>query len=134
MNIQMATKELSPTEIIMQDRTCQGGEAERVLDVIQHRLNDGNSLLIRKHNCLYFIARIGFGEAEVHFYSADSAWYTVKAAKYFAEQSRQAGIHTLYICDFTDPNMERILEIIGLTVQPSDKDGFEYMVNLARSM
>jgi hypothetical protein len=134
MNIQMASKELSPTEIIMQDRTCQGGEAERVLNVIQHRLDQGNTLVIRKHNCLYLITRLGAGEAEGHFYGAESAWYTVKAVKYFIEQTRQAGIHTLYICDFTDPNMERMLNMINLTVQPSDKEGFEYMVNLARSM
>jgi hypothetical protein len=134
MSTQMATKELSPVDIIMMDRTCQGGEGKRVLDVIQHRLHQGNTLVIRKYNCLYLVTRLGFGEAEGHFYGAESAWYTVKAVKYFIEQTKQAGIHTLYICDFTDPNMERMLEIINLTVQPSDKEGFEYMVNLARSM
>lgn len=130
----MANKELSPTEIIMRDRTCQGGEAERVLDVIQHRLDQGNTLVIRKHNCLYLITRLGIGEAECHFYGAESAWYTVKAVKYFIEQTRDSGIHTLYICDFTDPNMERMLNMIKLTVQPSDKEGFKYMLNLRRSM
>jgi hypothetical protein len=130
----MANKELSPTEIIMRDRTCQGGEAERVLDVIQHRLNEGNTLVIRKHNCLYLITRLVIGEAECHFYGAESAWYTVKAVKYFIEQTRDSGIHTLYICDFTDPNMERMLNMIKLTVQPSDKEGFKYMLNLRRSM
>jgi hypothetical protein len=134
MNIQMAIKELSPTEIIMGDRTCQGEEGKRVLDVIQHRLNQGNTLVIRKHNCLYLVTRLGIGEAEGHFYGVESAWYTVKAVKYFIEETRKTGIHTLYICDFTDPNMERMLGMINLTIQPSDKKGFEYMVNLARSM
>jgi hypothetical protein len=134
MRTQMPEKELSPTEIIMKDRTCQGGEAERVLSVLKIRMNDSNSLMIRKNNSLYFVSRIGIGEAEGHFYSTDKAIYVFKAVKYFIEQTRNAGFRILYICDFTDPNMERMLEMINLTVQPSDKEGFNYMVNLARSM
>lgn len=130
----MATKELSPVEIIMGDHTCQNGEAERVLDVIGHKLNYEDSLLIQKYNSLYLITRIGIGEAEAHFYSVDSAIYVVRALKYFIDQTRDSGVHTLYVHDFSDPKMKRMLEMIKLTVQPSDKEGFKYMINLARSM
>lgn len=134
MRIEMAAKELSPTEIIMGDHTCQNGEAERVLDVIVHKLNYEDSLLIQKYNSLYLITRIGIGEAEAHFYSVDSAIYAVRALKYFIDQTRDSGVHTLYVHDFSDPKMKRMLEMIKLTVQPSDKEGFKYMINLARSM
>jgi len=134
MNIQMATKELSPTEIIMQDRSCQKGEAERVLPIIEERLLEGNSLLVRKYNSLYLITRIAVGEAEAHFYSVDSAIYAVRALKYFIDQTKESGVHTLYIYDFSDPNMKRMLEMIKLTVQPSDRKEFNYMINLGRSM
>jgi hypothetical protein len=134
MNIQMATKELPALDIIMGDHTCQNGEGERVLGVIEERLNEGNSLLIRKYNSLYLITRIAVGEAEAHFYSVDSAIYAVRALKYFIDQTKESGVHTLYIYDFSDPKMKRMLEMIKLTVQPSDKKEFSYMINLGRSM
>lgn len=134
MNTQMAAKELSPVEIIMGDHTCQNGEGERVIEVIEERLSEGNTLLVRKHNSLYLITRLGIGEAEGHFYSVDSAIYAVRALKYFIDQTRDSGIHTLYVHDFSDPKMKRMLEMIKLTVQPSDKEGFKYMLNLGRSM
>lgn len=132
--MQTQVAEPSTIDIIMNDPTCQNGEAERVLPIIEERLEEGNSLLIRKYNSLYLITRLGMGEAEGHFYTVDKAIQVVKAVKYFIEQTRNAGIHTLYIHDFSDLNMKRILEMIDLTVQPSDKDGFKHMVNLARSM
>jgi hypothetical protein len=121
------------SEIIMKDRTCQNGEAERVLPIVMNRLNEGNSLLIRKYDSLYLITRIGIGEAEIHFYSVDDALRVVKASKYFIDQTRDSGIHTVYIQGFSDDNMKRVLKMIKLTIQPSDKEGFEYMVNLRRS-
>jgi hypothetical protein len=133
MNIQMAT-ELSAVDIILNDHTCQDGEAERVLPIIQERLNEGNSLLIRKYNSLYLITKLGIGEAEIHFYSVDDPLYVVRASKYFIDQTRDAGIHTVYIQGFSDWGMERILRMIKLTIQPSDKKPYEYMVNLKRSM
>jgi hypothetical protein len=134
MNTQMPVKELLSLDIIMNDHTCQNGEGERVLEVIEERLNNGNSLLIRKYNSLYLITRLAVGEAEGHFYSVDSAIYAVRAVKYFIEQTKESGVHTLYIYDFSDPNMKRMLEMIKLTVQPSDKKEFNYMINLGRSM
>lgn len=134
MNMQMSVKEISPIDIIMGDHTCQNGEAERVLDVIEYRLNEGKSLLIRKYNSLYLITRLAVGEAEAHFYSVDSAIYAVRALKYFIDQTKESGVHTLYIYDFSDPNMKRMLEMIKLTVQPADKKEFSYMINLGRSM
>ena len=117
----------------MNDRACQNGEAERVIPIVLERLNEGNTLLIRKYDSLYLITRMGIGEAEIHFYSVDDALRVVKASKYFIDQTRDAGIHTVYIRGFTDNNMKRILTMIKLTIQPSDKEGFEYMVNLRRS-
>jgi hypothetical protein len=134
MSTQMPIKELPAIDIIKGDHTCQNGEAERVLEVIEERLSNNNSLMIRKYNSLYLITRLGIGEAEIHFYSVDDALYVVKAAKYFIDQTRNSGIHTVYTCDFSDPNMKRILKMIKLTVQPSDKKGFKYMVNIGRSM
>jgi hypothetical protein len=134
MNIQMATKELPALDIIMGDHTCQNGEGERVLDAINYRLSQGNSLLVRKSNSLFFVTRIGFGEVEAHFYSVDSAICAVRALKYFIDQTRDSGVHTLYIYDFSDSKMGRMLEMIKLTVQPSDKEEFKYMINLAGSM
>lgn len=128
------TTKPSAIDIIKGDVTCQNGEAERVLPIILEGVNSGNSLLIRKNNSLYFITRIDVGIAEGHFYSIDSALSAVKAVKYFIEQTRDSGISILYIYDFSDPSMKRILEMIGLKVQPSDKEDFKYMVNLARSM
>ena len=126
-------EELKPTDIIFGDHTCQNGEAERVLEAIAERLNEGNSLLIRKYNSLYLITRIGIGEAEIHFYSVDEPLYVVRASKYFIDQTRDSGIHTVYIPDFSDQRMMRILKMIKLTIQPSDKQGFKYMVSLRRS-
>jgi hypothetical protein len=127
-------KEPPAIEIIKQDHTCQNGEAERVLPIIEERLSEGNSLLVRKYNSLFFITRLEIGEAEAHFYSIDDALLAVRALKYFIDQARNSGIHTLYIYDFSDSKMGRMLEMIKLTVQPSDKKEFKYMINLAGSM
>ena len=127
-------KEPPAIEIIKQDHTCQNGEAERVLPIIEERLLEGNSLLVRKYNSLFFITRLKVGEAETHFYSIDDALHAVRALKYFIDQTRDSGIRTIYIHDFSDPKMKRMLEIIKLKVQPSDKEDFKYMVNLVRSM
>jgi hypothetical protein len=126
-------KEPPAIEIIKQDHTCQNGEAERVLPIIEERLSEGNSLLVRKYNSLFFITRLAIGEAETHFYSIDDALHAVRALKYFIDQTRDSGIHTIYIQGFTDDKMKRMLEMIKLTIQPSDKDPFEYMVSLRRS-
>jgi hypothetical protein len=127
-------KEPLAVDIIKQDHTCQNGEAERVLPIIEERLSEGNSLLVRKYNSLLFITRLEVGEAETHFYSVDDALRAVRAVKYFINQMQDSGIHTIYIQGFTDDNMKRILEMIKLTIHPSDKDPFEYMVSLRRSM
>lgn len=126
-------KEPLAVEIIMRDHTCQNGEAERVLPIIEERLLEGNSLLVRKYNSLFFITRLRVGEAETHFYSIDDALHAVRALKYFIDQTRESGIHTIYIQGFTDDKMKRMLEMIKLTIHPSDKDPFEYMVSLRRS-
>jgi hypothetical protein len=126
--------QLPVVEIIKQDHTCQNGEAERVLPIIEERLLEGNSLLVRKYNSLLLVTRLEVGEAETHFYSVDNALHAVRALKYFIDQTRDSGIRTIYINDFSDPNMKRMLEIIKLKVQPSDKEDFKYMVNLVRSM
>lgn len=131
--MQMCARELTPTEIIMGDHTCQNGEGERVLEALSSRM-DENSLMIRKYNSLFFLSRLAVGEAEAHFYSVDSAIYAFKALKYFIEQSKDAGVKVIYVCDFSDPNMKRMVEMIKLTVQPSDKQDFKYMVSLGRSM
>jgi hypothetical protein len=104
------------------------------LPIIEERLSEGNSLLVRKYNSLFFITRLEIGEAEAHFYSIDDALLAVRALKYFIDQARNSGIHTLYIYDFSDSKMGRMLEMIKLTVQPSDKKEFKYMINLAGSM
>lgn len=127
-------KEPLAVDIIKQDHTCQNGEAERVLPIIEERLSEGNSLLVRKYNSLFFITRLAVGEAETHFYSIDDALHAVRALKYFVDQTRDSGIRTIYINDFSDPKMQRMIEIIKLKVQPSDKEDFKYMVNLVRSM
>jgi hypothetical protein len=126
-------KEPPVIEIIKQDRTCQNGEAERVLPIIEERLSEGNSLLVRKYNSLLFVTKLAVGEAETHFYSVDDALRAVRAVKYFINQMRDSGINTIYIQGFTDENMKRILEMIKLTINPSDKNPFEYMVNLRGS-
>jgi hypothetical protein len=133
MNTHMSVAEIPPISIIMGDHTCQNGEAERVIDVIDSRLSEGESLLVRKYNSLYLVTRLGDGNVEGHFYSVDPALYAVKATKYFIDETKKSGAQTLYISDFSDPKMKRILEMINLTVQPSDKEDFKYMVNLARS-
>jgi hypothetical protein len=125
--------ELSPVKIIIDDHTMSDEQAEKTIQVIQDRLDEGNSLLIRKYDSLYLITRIGIGEAEIHFFSVDDALRVVKASKYFIDQTRDSGIHTVYIKGFSDENMKRVLKMIKLTVQPSDKENFEYMVNLRRS-
>jgi len=134
MNLQMTTKELSASQIIMDDHTMSDEEAVSTVQVISERLNEGNSLLIRKYNSLYLITRLGIGEAEIHFYSVDDALRVVRASKYFIDQTRDSGIHTVYIPDFTDENMKRILTMLKFTIQPSDKKEFKYMLNLGRSM
>lgn len=134
MNTQMAIKELPASQIVMDDHTMSDEEAAGTLQTIVDRLNHGNSLLIRKYNSLYLITRIAIGEAEIHFYSVDDALRVVRASKYFLDQTRDSGIHTVYIPDFTDENMKRILKMLKFTIQPSDKEGFKYMVNLGRSM
>jgi len=126
-------KEPPAIEIIKQDHTCQNGEAERVLPIIEERLSEGNSLLVRKYNSLLFVTKLAVGEAETHFYSVDDALRAVRAVKYFINQMRDSGINTIYIQGFTDENMKRILEMIKLTINPSDKNPFEYMVNLRGS-
>lgn len=134
MQNQTYKDELPPIKIIMDDHTMSDEEAKETVQTILDRINQGNTLLIRKYNSLYLITRIGIGEAEIHFYSVDDALRVARASKYFIDQTREAGIHTVYTCDFTDPNMKRILKMIKLTVQPSDKEGFKYMISLGRSM
>jgi hypothetical protein len=133
MQNQTYKDELPPIKIIMDDHTMSDEEAKNTVQVILDRLNEGNSLLIRKYDSLYLITRMGIGEAEIHFYSVDDALRVVKASKYFIDQTRDSGVHTVYIKGFSDDNMKRVLKMIKLTIQPSDKEGFEYMVNLRRS-
>lgn len=95
-------------------------------------MNDGNSLLVRKYNSLFFLTRLDYGKAEAHFYSIDKAIYAFKALKYFIEQTEKSGVDRLYICDFTDKSMERMLNMLDLTIQSSDKEGFKYMIDLQR--
>jgi hypothetical protein len=133
MDTQQILQEITPTGIIMGDHTCQNGEGERVLSVIKDSIRQGNSLLVRKYNSLYFITRLDNADVEGHFYSVDNAFKAVKAVKYFIEQTKESGAKKLYINDFSDPKMKRMLEMIDLTVQSSDKEDFKYMVDLARS-
>jgi hypothetical protein len=126
--------QLPVVEIIKQDHTCQNGEAERVLPIIEERLLEGNSLLVRKYNSLLLVTRLEVGEAETHFYSVDNALRAVRAGKYFVNQMKDSGIHTIYIQAFTDENMKRMIKMIKLTIHPSDKKPFEYMVSLRRSI
>lgn len=126
-------QELGVIEIIKKDHTCQNGEAERVLPIIYDRLMEGNSIFIRKYNSLCFLTKVDLDKVEAHFYSVDTALYVVRAVKYFIDQMRSAGFSTMYVFDFSDPNMKRILEMINLEVKPSDMQCFKYMLNLLRS-
>ena len=123
-------QELGVIEIITKDHTCQNGEAERVLPIIHRRLLEGNSIFIRKNNSLCFLTRLDNEKLEVHFYSVDSALLVVRAVKYFIEQMKSAGYKWMYINDFSDVNMKRILDMLKHFVEPSDIQSFKYMLNL----
>jgi deoxyribodipyrimidine photolyase-like uncharacterized protein len=125
-------KELTAIDIIKKDHTCQNGEAERVLPIIYERLLDGNSLFVRQKNSLCFMTIVGLQKVEAHFYSIDKAFYVVKAVKYFINQMKSAGFKVMYVKDFSDVKMKRILEINKLIIKSSDIQDFKYMVDLNR--
>ena len=127
-------KELSVLDIIKNDHTCQDGEAERVLPIIYERLLEGNSLFVRQKNSLCFMTIVGFKKVESHFYSVDNAFSVVKAVKYFINQMKSAGFKVMYVKDFSDVKMKRMLEINKLAIKPSDIQDYKYMVDLTRSI
>jgi len=121
---------MTPTQIIINDRTSLEDGYENVISALGQRLNEGNSLLIQKDNSLLFLTRLDEGVVEAHFYSTESAHKVVSAVQHFINEMVENGIKVMYIYDFGDDNMNRILQIIGLTVLPSDRDPYQFMVNL----
>jgi deoxyribodipyrimidine photolyase-like uncharacterized protein len=121
---------MTPTQIIINDRTSLEDGYENVISALGQRLDEGNSLLIQKDNSLLFLTRLDEGVVEAHFYSTESAHKVVSAVQHFINEMVENGIKVMYIYDFGDDNMNRILQIIGLTVLPSDRDPYQFMVNL----
>lgn len=126
----LSMQHMTPSQIIMNDPTSLEDGYENVISALESRLQEGNSLLIQKDNSLLFLTRIGEGMAEAHFYTTDSAHKVVSAVRYFIEQMVNGGVKVMYIYDFGDKNMNRILQMIGLEVLPSDNERYQFMVNL----
>jgi len=126
----MVMQQMTPTQIIMNDPTSLEDGYENVIAALEQRLDEGNSLLIQKDNSLLFLTKIDDGAVEAHFYTVEEAHKVVSAVQHFIKEMIKSGIRVMYIYDFGDANMERILGMIGLDVLPSDKEQYQFMVNL----
>jgi hypothetical protein len=126
----MVMQQMTPTQIIMNDPTSLEDGYENVIAALEQRLDEGNSLLIQKDNSLLFLTKIDDGAVEAHFYTVEEAHKVVSAVQHFINEMIKSGIRVMYIYDFGDANMERILGMIGLDVLPSDKEQYQFMVNL----
>ena len=126
----MVMQQMTPTQIIMNDPTSLEDGYENVIAALEQRLDEGSSLLIQKDNSLLFLTKIDDGAVEAHFYTVEEAHKVVSAVQHFINEMIKSGIRVMYIYDFGDANMERILGMIGLDVLPSDKEQYQFMVNL----
>lgn len=127
---EIVMQQMTPTQIIMNDPTSLEDGYENVIAALEQRLDEGNSLLIQKDNSLLFLTRIDDGAVEAHFYSTETAHKVVSAVQHFINEMVKNGIKVMYIYDFGDDNMNRILQMIGLDVLPSDREHYQFMVNL----
>ena len=123
-------QQMTPTQIIMNDPTSLEDGYENVISALEQRIDEGNSLLIQKDNSLLFLTRIDDGVVEAHFYSTENAHKVVSAVQHFINEMVKNGIKLMYIYDFGDANMNRILQMIGLNVLTSDREPYQFMVNL----
>jgi len=121
---------MTPSEIILNDKTSIRDGAKKVLAAIVSAVNTGAAVMLQKNNSLAVFIGLGNDAVEVHLYTVDSAMALASALKYFHEKMVESHIKRVYAQEPAEKNLISLLKSVGINVQKSNKPEYTWMADV----
>ena len=120
-------QELPASQIIMNDARSKAEGAEKIILMINDLVQSGKAILLKKHNTVLVVTKIGNNEVDVHLYTLDPPHRLAAAMKYFHDELLRSGIQKAYGTEMPDKNLIKLMLAAGIPVDKSDKPGYYWM-------
>jgi hypothetical protein len=120
-------QELPASQIIMNDARSKAEGAEQIILMVNDLVQSGKAILLKKHNTVLVVTKIGNNEVDVHLYTLDPPHRLAAAMKYFHDELLRSGIQKAYGTEMPDKNLIKLMLAAGIPVDKSDKPGYYWM-------
>ena len=120
---------MQASEIITQDAHQHGVDPSGVLNFVHQRIQSGKGSILQHGDSILLITHLDQGDAEVHLYTVESPLALVKSLKNFLHILQQTPIQRIY-GKADNPGILKMLEMIGLSVQHSDRPEYNWMADI----
>jgi hypothetical protein len=119
---------MTPSEIIKQDASRQGYNADVVLRKIDAATKNGGALLLQENDSVLLLVALPGNAAEAVLYTADSPLNFKDSLSKFLAKIRSSDISKIY-GKSESPEMTQALQSLGIKIQQSDNPKFEWMIS-----
>lgn len=125
---QLPGQNTAVTRVIMHYFQNRGIPLNVGMQAVQKQLAEGLKLIPYK-NSVMGLKMLSKDVAQIHFFTTDTADELDADIRFFADQLKQAGIHTIYDSEM-DPLVAKSLSEIGAQVMQSDNPKYKFKATL----
>jgi hypothetical protein len=119
---------MTPSEIIKQDASRQGYDADIVLRKMAKAIESGGALLLQENDSVLVLLALPGGAAEAVLFTADSPLNFKDSLGKFLAKIRSSDIAKIY-GKTESSEMTQALQSLGIKIQQSDNPKFEWMIS-----
>jgi hypothetical protein len=125
---QLPGQNVAVTKVIMNYFQNRGIPLSEGFKAVQKQLAEGLKLIPYK-NSVMGLKMLSKGVAQIHFFTIDTEAQLDADIKFFVEQLKQTGIHTIYDSEM-DPLSAQALQSDGARIEKSDNPKYQFKATL----
>jgi hypothetical protein len=125
---QLPGQNTAVTKVIMHYFQNRGIPLAQGLQGVQKELQQGLKLIPYK-NSVMGLKMLSPAVAQIHFFTTDTEDQLFADIRFFVDQLKQAGIHTIYD-SVMDPLMAQALQADGVKIEQSDNPKYKFKASL----
>jgi Icc-related predicted phosphoesterase len=120
---------MTPSEIITADAQRNGVNPNSVITKMEKLLKSKKAIMLQHGDSVLIIRKFGDGLAELHIFTTDTPREIINAIKTFISKIKKSDIQTVY-GNADNNQIIRVLKSLGVIVQNSDIDGYNWKADV----
>jgi hypothetical protein len=120
---------MQASEIIAQDAKQHGIDPDKVLRFVGNQIQQQKSILMQHKGSVLLLTNIGRDDVDIHLFTVESPSALLESMKNFLSTAKQSPIKRVY-GEADNPGILKMLGMIGLKVQSSDRPEYNWMAQL----